>query len=1037
MAEETLKLVAKRKYLVNPETYMKAPRSSINYSADVGSFPDYFYSTKFQGNYFSAASNDKVRIALGKNWDYRARPTDDPSEKVFSNKWSRPRVFYDSPIELEFCDGTFKEIEGAGSFGLVGASIEENIILKTNVNIVGGSNNILRNWIYYMKTGLKTLDSEYTPIVSHKKHFFDHYHEAINPFTPLELESKSPLGKAFFVDYKSYYNERINSRSFESITNQDPLLQNSLPSIYGFIKFLLNGKLQQKDFVELSPIVDMIKSYHDTNSSNVIKFIYSDLLNRYPLETLTLLYGMIGKDHDQEVENNLNLQYDNTKVVEKILSLSFDSVDGDSLFSDYYNEYIDLISKAPKLKTVTQQDSTKIEFLNNRVLALERAMTNLIFSPNALKFLNKVDQYKKYFPFYFELEFTANLSTDIGDTMRDTFYTKPVSEAVLSRTKPRESQEQEYGRTAAEPGDHSSRAGTWLSTLQSEIEKNFVEYYEEKEFEGANPTNINVEAINEGVAKRYIDFPKFVQDYIDPRPSLGPPFIAPGPDGQLIRGIYFTEQKTTLEHDSHLYDFTLDLRNYSTFFKDEQSEQTGIDDDCNKLFKNLFGSAFYAKLLQTYKDKRRTYNDILNGVPAYTEDLFYRIQKTRIDDDSEEVVQNVLIPNTSELNIVKFVDTQLKYSSDEYKNVRYKYDVYAHRIVFGSRYRYRWFANFGDGDLIHTEDYEKADLTEGMLDLEDPIYSYGISKQDIFHSPGSGTDEVVVGGVDALENDAFPIAGDGGDVSAMDDLNEEYVKGHNLFATMKVDISPSIILVEDKIFSTPDVVIIDKPPVVPDINIIPYRAVNNRVKILLTGASDRYKQVPIVILEGDQQEFDKIKKAQFVVDSLGNPLPGAKIEFANDDVSAVKNFQIFRTTERPKSYSDFELYEQITQQSYEEQILPNKKYYYTFRAIDDHGHISNPTAVYEVELIDEKGAVKPIIRTVDMQQTKNKTIVKDCQKYIYLKPSLKQLYFSDQTDVDSIFSNDNDAKIKKYKMRLTSKGSGKKIDINFSFKKKM
>ena len=339
--------------------------------------------------------------------------------------------------------------------------------------------------------------------------------------------------------------------------------------------------------------------------------------------------------------------------------------------------------------------------------------------------------------------------------------------------------------------------------------------------------------------------------------------------------------------------------------------------------------------------------------------------------------------------------------------------------------------------MIHTEDYEKADLTEGMLDLEDPIYSYGISKQDIFHSPGSGTDEVVVGGVDALENDAFPIAGDGGDVSAMDDLNEEYVKGHNLFATMKVDISPSIILVEDKIFSTPDVVIIDKPPVVPDINIIPYRAVNNRVKILLTGASDRYKQVPIVILEGDQQEFDKIKKAQFVVDSLGNPLPGAKIEFANDDVSAVKNFQIFRTTERPKSYSDFELYEQITQQSYEEQILPNKKYYYTFRAIDDHGHISNPTAVYEVELIDEKGAVKPIIRTVDMQQTKNKTIVKDCQKYIYLKPSLKQLYFSDQTDVDSIFSNDNDAKIKKYKMRLTSKGSGKKIDINFSFKKKM
>jgi hypothetical protein len=157
-----------------------------------------------------------------------------------------------------------------------------------------------------------------------------------------------------------------------------------------------------------------------------------------------------------------------------------------------------------------------------------------------------------------------------------------------------------------------------------------------------------------------------------------------------------------------------------------------------------------------------------------------------------------------------------------------------------------------------------------------------------------------------------------------------------------------------------------------------------------------------------------------------------KVEFGSDD--ATKSFQIFRTKERPRAYKDFELYDQITLGVYEEQILPNTKYYYAFRAIDNHGHVSNPTEVYEVELIDEKGAVKPVIRTIDITPVSNKKNTKGCQKYIYLKPTLQQLYFSDTPEVNGLFSNET--KKKRYKMRLTSKSSGKKIDIDFSFRKK-
>jgi hypothetical protein len=256
-------------------------------------------------------------------------------------------------------------------------------------------------------------------------------------------------------------------------------------------------------------------------------------------------------------------------------------------------------------------------------------------------------------------------------------------------------------------------------------------------------------------------------------------------------------------------------------------------------------------------------------------------------------------------------------------------------------------------------------------------------------------------------------------------LRVEGTHATDFTAAYKVELEPSIMIIGDRIFSTPEVIIMDKPPVIPDVNIVPYRAVNNRIKILISGATDRYREVPVLMLDSDDAEFERIKAAQLSHDG--------KVEFGSDD--AVRSFQIFRTQNKPVTYADFELYEQINEEFFEEQILPNTKYYYTFRAIDDHGHVSNPTPVYEVELIDEKGAVKPIIRLVDMTPPKTNTNIKDFQKYFYLKPSLKQIFFSEDDSVDAIFSDE--LKKKKYKIRLTSKGTGKKIDINFSFKKKI
>ena len=83
------------------------------------------------------------------------------------------------------------------------------------------------------------------------------------------------------------------------------------------------------------------------------------------------------------------------------------------------------------------------------------------------------------------------------------------------------------------------------------------------------------------------------------------------------------------------------------------------------------------------------------------------------------------------------------------------------------------------------------------------------------------------------------------------------------------------------------------------------------------------------------------------------------IRFKADEPAT--GFEIFKLDKRPRQYLDFAEGEPIriggeedspSAASYiDTNIKPNKKYYYTFRSVDAHGKLSNPTAVYECELV--------------------------------------------------------------------------------------
>ena len=1019
-------------------------------------------STALGGKYFPSEYNakDTLRVAIGKHWDYDFTDVTGPTvggQKLLKGpaplgsetSYTNPKinVFCNSPLEYEECADQGNTDEDGSWLGYNKEQIVikckvENQLFKQAFDTISDdpgtpedSNiNDLFFWSYLMQYGIITPTGQtLQPIVKTYTDFFDHYHEAMAPYTPAELANQSPAGKAFFVDYDSFYNNRASSIDYESFVGGTDNYQNCLPNIYGFAKIVNNEELSQGQFFNLNEMIDggtdgtntyvpgvtLKKFYHTLEESTGLaagKFerirnnTYRDLFKYYPLEASLLLYGaMAGLDREmsyiysptgQTVYTTVKNPLTDDISLQQMLKLDAKKVDASGVFKKWFKNFKQTLQDDPAFAAVpvTQTGRYAGRYgvnANTKLGSLEFINSNIVFSPHsAVSLMKKAEQYKNYFPMYFEMNFTAQLTTTIGDDIKNLKLGKFLSDKIVATHRP-------YGVGTAPFWDKfdqdSSTSLPFVDFMESRIYETL--------FDPADPISgkavfITVPSLD---APAYLSNSKKTIDFLGAIDSwLGNQDYSSMNSHYLLDTAHLEEAQDLGIEEEGIAQATPkdgwyeDVRNFTTYVRSDIDEPASLGDDCNVLFKVLGGSAFKQKIIDTYKQKARTYKDIISGVPAYAEELFYVIKKFRQSTYSagEEEVQNIVIPNNSDLDIVNYIDTQVKYGKD----TTYRYEVYAHRLVFGSRYRYE----FRENAAFKNEDSVSPIDSNGSMDNL-------ITAQQ--HDDSNGAT-----------------------------LNHNETCWHDASgytATYKVKVYPSIQLIADKIFSTGPVRILDDPPVPPHVNVVPFRAVNNKIRILLSGQSDTFRAEPVIMLDGDSLSFNEVKESQFSFDG--------KVRFSSDD--RISGFEAFRIEQRPHSYGEFEMHpsQEINNRIansggtavIDDLIFPNKKYYYTFRARDNHGHVSNPTPVYEVELIDEKGAVKPIIRTISMDKKENNLSTKECQKYILLKPSDKQISFSDNPDVNSVFSSiiKTDAK-KKYKMRLTSKGTGKKIDINFVFFKK-
>ena len=264
------------------------------------------------------------------------------------------------------------------------------------------------------------------------------------------------------------------------------------------------------------------------------------------------------------------------------------------------------------------------------------------------------------------------------------------------------------------------------------------------------------------------------------------------------------------------------------------------------------------------------------------------------------------------------------------------------------------------------------------------------------------------------------------------------ITDEDTYDLVTVKTTPASKIVENMIFQT-TAFVTSLPPVAPEAEFRSFIGEEGRIQILLQDSTQRITQQPITLSQEEEQRVRLLRESQGLV-------PGSPLTFFNDDDTKV--YEIYRTQTPPDNVNSFEdkLWRRVTEHAVLDNVQSDKTYYYMFRTIDNHGNISNPSSPFEVTLI---GGVSPYILVNDYEYPSVadalRSSTKSFKRFLRLRPALQQLIMSvdpelqrkssslDVNKVNAGVANQGQVWGKKYKIRIISKETGKKIDFNIKY----
>jgi len=260
-------------------------------------------------------------------------------------------------------------------------------------------------------------------------------------------------------------------------------------------------------------------------------------------------------------------------------------------------------------------------------------------------------------------------------------------------------------------------------------------------------------------------------------------------------------------------------------------------------------------------------------------------------------------------------------------------------------------------------------------------------------------------------------------------------------AIIKVTNRPSIVLLPFDIF-TKNINVVQMPPVYPQVSFKTKNDAGKSISIYLSPTkTDMFAPFTIITKE-DEQQLEMLQRLPNGRNLAGN----FKFKTYGDQGL----YEVFRLSDPPKSYSDFKdakigeisMPFNTTDAIFRDPVVPNKKYYYMFRSVNQKGMVSNPTTVYETTLLIDADESKIVTDTYSFPKPRNKESALEFRKLLRITPAVEHILFDEAQPAlfqkDSLVGTLDDLNLgiaekavwgRKFKIRIKSKTSGKMIDI--------
>jgi len=403
-------------------------------------------------------------------------------------------------------------------------------------------------------------------------------------------------------------------------------------------------------------------------------------------------------------------------------------------------------------------------------------------------------------------------------------------------------------------------------------------------------------------------------------------------------------------------------------------------------FAESIGAARFLSRMRTFiNDHSRDLEEIYNSTPCETFFLGYKIEKY-LDNDATQPIQ------TYYTNDANFFDTQLKYGR------RYIYKTKVLLGILGSSYSY--------SNLFVSQNETQMFDTNGQL--------------------------------------ATSIPPDFTEISS--DKYRAYVD---------VEVQPSFKILEYQV-DVDEVAFIDAPTLPPQVDLFSQK---NKPTIQMRF-SPIFAKVESVS-EGSNKEL--MRALEPLTDTDGRIFDLLQIS-KNNGVSPdyfTGIYEIYRTRTPPQKEEDFanNYLATVDDQSgfsfpismnvaegtldnmdgfFEDYPIVNEKYYYAFRSLTYHGTPSNLTVPFEIELQRDSDEYKINISQYQYPKDKTYDMQKKAKRILKITPNIERLLFSTEESKSNWKLDDGSllefGATKTFKIRVTSKHTGKKIDLNINFK---